>query len=188
MKKIVFCLLLSAASTYVVSAQTTSSDFQKGSIVTANNETLVGSIRDQTKSKGVIQFEASGGKKKIYSPAELSRFTINGSTYVSYASDFYKLIVPAGKAALYQRVTDNSGKMLYNGAEVVSVTTAEGKYGDYYVQKQANGTWVRVTPKDFEASLTNVLSDCIPVVTAIKAKEFDYAKLAQAIEKYNLCQ
>lgn len=188
MKKILFSLLLSAASTNVVSAQTTSSDFQKGSIVTANNETLDGTIRDQTKSKGVIQFEASGGKKKIYSPAELSGFTVNGSTYVSYASDFYKLIVPAGKAALYQRVTDNSGKMLYNGAEVVSVSTAEGKYGDYYVQVKANSKWVRVTAKDFETNLSAALSDCALVVGSIKAKEYDFSKLAQLIEKYNSCQ
>ncbi len=188
MKKILFSLLLSAAIPSMVASQTTSPDFQKGSIVMANNETLDGTIRDQTKSKGVIQFEASGGKKKIYSPAELSGFTVNGSTYVSYASDFYKLVVPAGKVALYQRVTDNSGKMLYNGAEVVSVTTAEGKYGDYYVQIKANGKWVRITLKDFEINLSAALSDCASVVAGIKAKEFDFSKLAQVIEKYNSCQ
>lgn len=187
MKKMIASLLFAAVSFSSVEAQS-GSDFQKGAVLTATNETLDGSIRDQTAKKGTILFQSASGKKTVYSPAEISGYQLNGSSFVSYASDFYKVLVAPGKAGLYQRITDNSGKMLYNGAEVISVTTAEGKAGDYYIQLQADSKWIRVTQKDFEATAVAAFANCASVVSAIKNKQSDYTQLAKLVEQFNTCK
>ena len=188
MKKMILSLLMTAVTAnFAVYAQTSSSDFQKGSILTAANEKVDGTIKDQTKNKGSIAFVSASGQKKVYTPAELSGFSLSGANYISYSSDFYKVVVPTGKAALYQRVTDNSGKMLYNGAEVVSVTTAEGIAGDFYIQIASGDKWIWVTQKNFETVLSAAFADCASVVSDIKSKQIDFAQIAKAVEKYNGC-
>lgn len=187
MKQMIATLLLVAGFGLNVTAQT-SSDFQKGSVLKAGNEIIEGSIRDQAAKKGNILFQSGTGKKTVYTPAEISGYSISGITYISYASDFYKVLVTPGKAGLYQRITDNSGKLLYNGAEVVSVTTAEGKAGDLYVQVQAEGKWTRITPKDFETTASALFADCASVVTAIKNKQLDHTQLSKLVQQYNSCQ
>jgi len=186
MKKMIASLLLAAVSFSYVEAQS-SSDFQKGTVLTATNETLDGTIRDQAAKKGTILFQSASGKKAVYSPAEISGYQLNGSSFVSYASDFYKVLVAPGKAGLYQRITDNSGKMLYNGAEVISVTTAEGKAGDYYIQLQADSKWIRVTQKDFEATVSALFSGCAAVTDAVKNKQLDYTQLSKLVQQFNSC-
>jgi hypothetical protein len=186
MKKMIASLLLAAVSFSYVDAQS-SSDFQKGTVLTAANESLEGSIRDQAVKKGTILFQSASGKKTVYSPAEIAGYNLNGSSYISYASDFYKVLVAPGKAGLYQRVTDNSGKMLYNGAEVISVTTAEGKAGDYYIQLQSDSKWIRVTKKDFETTAASLFSDCSSVTDAVKNKQLDYTQLSKLVQQYNSC-
>ncbi len=187
MKKMIASLLLAAVSFSYVEAQS-NPEFQKGTVLTAANETLDGSIRDQAAKKGTILFQSASGKKTMYSPAEIAGYNLNGSNYISYASDFYKVLVTPGKAGLYQRVTDNSGKMLYNGAEVVTVSTAEGKAGDYYIQLQSDSKWIRVTQKDFETTAAAAFANCASVVTAIRNKQSDFTQLAKLVEQYNSCQ
>lgn len=186
MKKMIASLLLAAVSFSYAEAQS-ASDFQKGTVLTATNETLEGTIRDQAAKKGTILFQSASGKKIMYSPAEIAGYNLNGSHYISYASDFYKVLVAPGKAGLYQRVTDNSGKMLYNGAEVVTVSTAEGKAGDYYIQLQSDSKWIRVTQKDFEATVSSLFSGCAAVTDAVKNKQLDYTQLSKLVEQYNSC-
>ena len=183
----ILSLVMITAITFVSNAQTQSSEFQKGSVLTATNEKLEGTIKDQTKIKGSIAFVSASGQKKVYTPAELSGFSLNGANYISYASDFYKVVVTGGKSVLYQRVTDNSGKMIYNGAEVVSVTTAEGKSGDYYIQMASGDKWIWVTQKNFEASVFTAFADCTAVMADFKSKQLDFSQLAKAVEKYNSC-
>lgn len=188
MKQMIAPLLLLAVGLPLGTAAQLAPEFQKGTVQKANQEVLDGTIRDQTAKKGNILFQSAAGKKTVYSPAEIAGFTLNGSSYISYASDFYKVLVAPGKAGLYQRVTDNSGKMLYNGAEVISVTTAEGKAGDYYIQLQADSKWVRITRKDFEATVTNLFAGCSAVVDAVKNKTSDFAGLDKLVAQYNTCQ
>jgi hypothetical protein len=160
----------------------------KGSVITAANEVLEGTIKDQLQKKGNILFTNASGNKKLYSPAELSEFSINGIRYVSYANDFYKVVTTGSKAILYIRVTDNSGKLLYNGAEMVNVSTAEGKSGDYYLQLKNNDQLNWLSKKNFNDVIMNVCADCSVVISNIKSGQFDYTQLTKLIEQYNNCQ
>lgn len=160
----------------------------KGSIITASNEIVEGTVKDQLQKKGNIVFTTSTGSKKTYSPADISGFSINGTKYISYASDFYQEVVTGNKATLYIRVTNNSGKLLYNGAEMVAVSTAEGKSGDYYLQLKNADKLNWLSKKNFNDVIINVCADCSVVVSNVKSGQFDYTQLAKLIEQYNSCQ
>ncbi len=160
----------------------------KGSIITASNEIVEGTVKDQLQKKGNIVFTTSTGSKKTYSPADISGFSINGTKYISYASDFYQEVVTGNKAILYIRVTNNSGKLLYNGAEMVAVSTAEGKSGDYYLQLKNTDKFNWLSKKNFNDVIINVCADCSVVVSNVKSGQFDYTQLTKLIEQYNNCQ
>ncbi len=160
----------------------------KGSIITASNEIVEGTVKDQLQKKGNIVFTTSTGSKKTYSPADISGFSINGTKYISYASDFYQEVVTGNKATLYIRVTNNSGKLLYNGAEMVAVSTAEGKSGDYYLQLKNADKLNWLSKKNFNDVIINVCADCSVVVSNVKSGQFDYTQLTKLIEQYNNCQ
>ncbi len=187
MKKMIVALVIMVTALPFAQAQAISTDFQKGTIVTATNETIEGAIRDLTKNKGTIVFVSSTGAKKTYTPAELLGFTLNGSNYISFADDFYKVIA-LGKAALYQRVTNNSGKLLYNGGEAISITNKPGRSGDYYVAINGNGELLLITPKNFETIVSSTFADCASISAEVKAKLLDYSQLVKLVEHYNSCK
>jgi hypothetical protein len=170
-------------STLAVSAQTE----LKGTIITSANETLEGSIKDQMQKKGNILFTSSAGSKKLYSPSDISSFTINGVKYVSYANDFYKEVSTGSKANLFIRVTDNSGKTIYNGAEPVVLATAEGKSGDYYLQVKSDSKFNLVSKKNFTEVIGSLCADCVSVQSDIKSGQLSYAQITKVVEQYNNC-
>lgn len=184
MKK-VFTLIVAilGLSTIVVSAQTET----KGTVITSSNETMEGTIKDQTQKKGNILFTGSTGSKKLYSPSDISGFTINGVKYVSYANDFYKEVSTGSKATLFIRVTDNSGKTIYNGAEPVVLATAEGKSGDYYLQVKADSKFNLVNKKNFTEVITVLCADCVGVQSNVKSGQLGYDKITKVVEQYNSC-
>ncbi len=182
-KAFTLIIALLGLSTLVVSAQTET----KGTILTSTNETLEGSIKDQMQKKGNILFTASTGSKKLYSPSDISGFTINGIKYVSYANDFYKEVSSGSKASLFIRVTDNSGKTIYNGAEPVVLATADGKFGDYYIQVKSDSKFNLVSKKNFAEVIGSVCADCRTVQSGIKSGQLGYDQIAKVVEQYNNC-
>lgn len=188
MKKMILSLaLMVTALPFLAQSQVGFSGSQKGTIVTAANEKLEGTIKDQSKNKGTIVFISTQGEKKTYSPSELSGFTLNGSNYIAYAGDFYKAVVSGIKVSLYQRTTNNSGKIVYNGAEAISVTTAEGKVGDYYLQVKSGTGFTLITQKNFEGFISSTFADCAALLADIVTKQIDYTQIIKAVERYNSC-
>ncbi len=183
-KASVYVALILGMLPLLMSAQTDT----KGSLITASNEVLEGTIKDQLQKKGNILFTSTSGSKKLYSPADLSEFSINGTRYVSYANDFYKVITTGNKAILYIRVTDNSGKLLYNGAEMVTMSTAEGKSGDYYLQLKSDSKLNWIPKKNFNDVMAGLSKDCSSVVAGIQSGQFDYTQIVKLVEQYNSCQ
>lgn len=182
-KTIAFIAIMTGMLPMMVAAQTET----KGTILTTANETVEGTIKDQLQKRGTILFVNASGNKKLYTPADIAGFTFNGVKYISYASDFYKEVAAGNKAILYIRVTDNNGKLLYNGAEVVTVATAEGKYGDYYLQLKADSKLNLVTKKNFKEVMATLCADCIAVQTGIQSGQLDYTQITKAVEQYNNC-
>jgi hypothetical protein len=93
-----------------------------------------------------------------------------------------------GKASLLQKQSDNSGKMIFNGSEASVATTTEGKIGEWYLLTASNGDLHLLGKKNFDAVLTNALTDCPAFLADLKAKTFAYDQLTQAVVKYNQCK
>lgn len=184
MKKVfTFIIVLLGLSTLGVSAQTET----QGTIITSANETMEGLIKDQLQRKGNILFTSAAGAKKIFSPSDITSFVLNGVKYVSYANDFYKEVSTGKKASLFIRVTDNSGKTIYNGAEPVVLATAEGKAGDYYLQVKADNKFNLINKKNFVEVVSNLCADCVSVQSDIKSGQLNYTQITKVVEQYNSC-
>jgi hypothetical protein len=124
-------------------------DFQKGFIITAANEKKEGLIR-QSLPSGTITFLSEPGNRKTFTPADIQGFSSNGINYISYLNDFYKEIF-SGKTNLYQKVTDNGNRLLYNGPDVVGFwTTAAGAKGDFYIRQNTETELTLITKKNFQ--------------------------------------
>jgi hypothetical protein len=88
---------------------------------------------------------------------------------------------------LFIRVTDNSGKTIYNGAEPVVLATAEGKSGDYYIQVKSDSKFNLVSKKNFAKVIGNICADCGSVQSGVKSGQLGYDQIVKLVEQYNNC-
>ncbi len=160
-------------------------DFSKGNIITNNNESLDGYIKELFKTQGNIQFINNEGVKKTFTADALQSFTTNNTVYITYLSDFYKTIVSGSKGNLFQKVTDNNGKLITVGTESVVASTTDGKIGDYYFQLKKDGDLILVTKQNFETVFSENLSTNNAVLAAIKSKQLNYSQITETVEKLN---
>jgi hypothetical protein len=186
MKQALFIITFISA-TLGCAAQTVPADFIAGSVYTSTYEKLDGFIKENLKKDGSIAFINAQGQKKAYNVGSLQSFTINNITYLSYLNDFYKTIVTGSRLSLYQKVTDNNGKLINNGTESVVATTTDGRIGDYYLQSKKDSDLTLITKKNFQESVMQVCADCTVVVDNVKTKQVDYSQLVKVVEQYNNC-
>ncbi|MBC7888603.1 MAG: hypothetical protein H7Z13_12045 [Ferruginibacter sp.] len=181
-------LLLAVAGAATASAQTTVAPdgFTTGYFVSAGNEKSEGFIKESFK-KGSIAFTNADGSKKSFSPADINEFGIGATVYIAYMNDFYKVTASGNKGSLLQKVTNNSGKVLYNGTEAYAANTTEGKPGDYYLRIKAGDKVALVTKQNFEKVFASFCGDCTNLQTSIQGKQLDYTTIEKAVELYNDC-
>ncbi|MBR2647301.1 MAG: hypothetical protein IKD55_00530 [Sediminibacterium sp.] len=169
-------------------AQAQNSDFQQGTVTSYGNETSTGVIKPLFKQRGVIIFQNSNAQKKQLSPNEISAFTVGAEQFSAYTNDFYKIIVKGEKASLLERVTDNSGKIYYNGAVPVNTPSLDGKIGDFYVLKNGSSNPVLVSGAAFQKNAATLFSDCASLGSALTVKTVDEAALKNLVNQYNNCK
>jgi len=186
MKKLM--LSLAVAISLAASAQTNSAPegFVSGHFTNSSNEKSEGFIKEAFK-KGTIVFINADGAKKNYSPADINEFTFNNTLFIAYMNDFYKVVTEGKKGTLLQKVTNNSGRMLYNGTEAFAATTTEGKPGDYYLRVKAGNQVELVTSKNFEKVFAASCADCTALLSSIQSKQLDYTSIEKAVQQYNNC-
>lgn len=182
-------LLLLLISTLAASAQntTTPEGFTDGYYINSSNEKTAGFIKESFK-KGAISFTTATSVKKNYTAADINGFAIGSDVYIAYMYDFYKVVATGNKGTLLQKVTNNSGKLMYNGTEAFSVSTTDGKPGDYYLQVKSTDKVTLVTKQNFEKVFTTYCADCSQLMASIQGKQLDYASITQAVEQYNQCK
>ena len=187
-KTIIISLTLSLIAVFGLAQTNQVADFQNGSIIGFNGEKTTGTIKLLFKPRGGIIFSNSSGSKKLLSPNEIQGFEVNSELYTNYAGDFYKVIVSGTKLNLLQRVTDNSGKIFYNGAQAISNTSTEGKVGDFYLQPIGVDAFWHVTEKNYTIIAESAFASCALVLAEVKAKQSTYAQLAVTVTKANACK
>lgn len=186
MKKLL--LLLAVAGTLNAAAQTNSvpEGFAAGYMINNSNEKLEGFVKESFK-KGSIAFTTADGSKKNITPADINEFAIGPNVYIGYMNDFYKVTAAGAKGSLLQKVTNNSGKLIYIGTEAYTANTTEGKQGDYYLKIKATDKVTLVTKQNFEKVFASFCADCTALQTNIQAKQVDYTTIEKAVELYNNC-
>ena len=185
MKKTAFSLVIAFFLAINVFAQSNTTDFLPGSFTSFSNEKTTGTVKQQFKQRGAIMFATSNGKKTLYSPNEIQGFEINGEQYISYSGDFYKLLVTGAKLNLLQKVTDNSGKIYYNGSQAIATIGVEGKLNDYYLQQTANDGFYHINAENYKTVAEQVFASNATILAAIKSNQTDYSKLAESVTKVN---
>jgi hypothetical protein len=182
MKRVFLALCLSIALLpLATNAQT---ETKKGFVVTENDQRIEGQLQESFK-KGKLVVTLPGNARKTYAPSELKSFTLDDINYISHSNDFYKEIATGSKAQLYQKVTDNSGEKIYNGAEIVGyTTTTPGRRGDYYLLR-SGADMDLITKRNFRDYFLKLFSNNESLVSKIKDKSLDYAQLKEAVDLYN---
>ncbi|MEO6721084.1 MAG: hypothetical protein ABIN67_11965 [Ferruginibacter sp.] len=186
MKKLFFLLAVVGTINATAQTNTVPDGFTAGYIINNSNEKLEGAIKESFR-KGIISFADVAGAKKSYTPADITEFAIGTDVYVAYLNDFYKVGSTGKKSSLLQKVTNNSGKIAYNGAEAYTLTTTEGNPGDYYLKLKATNMVALVTKKNFESVFASFCADCTVLQTSIQGKQLDYNTITKAVEQYNDC-
>lgn len=160
-------------------------ELKRGFIVTENNQRVEGELKESFK-KGKIIVALPDKSQKTYAPADLKSFQLDGINYISHSNDFYREVTSGSKAQLYQKVTDNSGEKIYNGAEIVGyITTTPGKRGDYYLLQSPGASMDLITKKNFRDYFLKLFSNNDSLVSKIKDKSLDYEQLKEAVDLYN---
>lgn len=163
--------------------------YKAGTITTDDGTTKEGFIKESFKGKASLQFQSADGKKTIYSGADIKEVSIEGVVYITYLSDFFKVIKSGEKVSLFQKASDASGKLLYNGADVVGVSTGtEGAINDLFVRKNGEQTLALVTRKNMEVVLSEKFSGCSALAESIKNKKISYEEIDKIVQQYNDCK
>jgi hypothetical protein len=186
MKKTAFSFVIALFFAITVFAQTNTSDFLPGSVTGFSNEKTVGSVKQQLKQRGIIVFAASNGKKTAYTPNEIQGFEINGEQYISYSGDFYKILVTGAKLNLLQKLTDNNGKIYYNGSQPIATVSVTGKINDYYLQQTASDGFFHITAENYRTVAEQVFASNATILASIKSNQTDYSKLAETVKSMNI--
>jgi len=183
MKKIKSFLFVSCILPLFACAQP---GFKQGSVITASKERLTGSIKESFRSKGVITFLPVEGNRRVYSPSGIFSFHMDDTNFISYANDFYQEISSGTKVCLYQKVTDNRDKILYNGSEVAGISkTTKGKIGDYYLLTSSKTELDLITRKTFEKYFLGLSHDNKNLQSKIKDRTLGYTQIIKVVELYN---
>jgi hypothetical protein len=160
--------------------------FTAGSIITSDNTTLQGHIKNNMKTKGEVIFLSADGKKTRYTASQLSGLTMERNDYVVANNAFYKLITDGAKIKLLRKAS-NSPRIEYNGSEPIGVSAGEGVYDDYFIQIVDTKKLQLVRKKDFQKIFTSICADCVPLTEDLKANKISFAEIEQAVALYNTC-
>lgn len=163
--------------------------FKAGYIVTGDGSRQEGFIKESFKSKASFVFQSADGKKTTYAGNDIKEAGIDGTVYISYLSDFFKVISTGNKVCLYQKVSDASGKVIYNGSEVVGINPGtEGSVNDHFIKTTGAGKMMLVNKKNFEQVVTAHCADCPNLVESVKTDKVNYEEIEKAVQLYNECK
>jgi len=159
--------------------------FKKGSIVLADNSTLSGYIKDNTRSNAsVIMVAEAGGKKKNYNGFELNSVEIEGTKFLCINGDFFR-VISQGELNFLQKSSDASGKLYYSGNEAFVSSGTEGKPDDYFIYTSSTKELKLVSKKNFEEVVAKTFAGNAAAIDKAKTANGDVAQLKEAVDVYN---
>lgn len=163
--------------------------FTAGYIVTADGSRLEGFIKENFKGKASFVFQQAGGKKVTYGGNAVNEVNVGGAAYISYANDFFKVVTPGTKANLLQKVSDATGKVIYNGNEAAGISSGtEGRINDLFIKTNGQTGITLVTKDNLNTIAVTLFGDCPSLLDNAKAGQLQFAELEMIISRYNSCK
>ncbi|HJV18918.1 MAG TPA: hypothetical protein VJ552_03480 [Sediminibacterium sp.] len=106
--------------------------FVAGKIILSNGAVVSGYLKDNIRKKSSIVFYNPVNKKKeILDANTLTEASFTDSKYLCLYGDFFKVITP-GEHAILVKSSDASGKLYYNGVEMIINKGTDGKIDDRF--------------------------------------------------------
>lgn len=192
MKQLLASLLLVSATFFLTSLKTDAqapANYKAGYVITADGGRQEGYIKESFRSKAAITFQSTDGKKTTYYGTDVKELGIDGVSYIAYSSDFFKVISTGAKVSLYQKVSDASGKVIYNGSEVAGISNGtEGSLNDHFLKTTGGENLVLITKKNFSDIIAKHCTDCPTLLESVKNNTVNYVEIEKAVKLYNECR
>ena len=163
--------------------------FKSGYIVTADGNRLEGFIKESFKSKAAIVFQNAAGKKTTYGGNEVNEVGLEGTSYISYANDFFKVLASGHKASLLQKVSDATGKVIYNGNEAAGISSGtEGRINDLFFKTSSQSGLTLVNKDNLNNVAVTAFGDCPALLGSAQSGQLQFTELEKIITRYNECK
>lgn len=182
-----FFLVISLLTVHVATAQVPSG-YTPGYIIGPDQVKTDGFVREKFKSKAVIEFQTAAGKKTSYAASDLQEVGISADRYITYKDDFFKQLLSGTRVAVFQKVSDASGKVIYNGSQPVGVSAGtDGALADYFLRKSGDTQLAWISKKNLGQTLAAFFADCSTLADQLKKDTPAYATVPELAAQYNQC-
>lgn len=163
--------------------------FKPGYIVMADGSRLEGFIKESFKSKAAVVFQQAAGKKTTYGGNAVNEVNVEGVSYISYANDFFRVIATGSKASLLQKVSDATGKVIYNGHEAAGISSGtEGRINDLFFKTSGLSGLTLVNKDNLNTVGITAFGDCPALLGTAKSGQLQFSELEKIIARYNECK
>ena len=153
-----------------------------------NGTTLQGNFRNDISRTGTLTYLDAANKKQQLSASQVKECSIDQHRYISYKNDFFEVVTTGNRFTLYQKVTDNDGKLTYNGTEATVLQGSEGRKGEYFISAPGDQglTWLK--KKEYLTIIKPMAKDCQAVLEQLESGKMTYTELPALIGTLNNCQ
>jgi hypothetical protein len=163
--------------------------FTAGHLITADGSRQEGFIKENFKGKASFVFQSANGKKITYGGNAVNEVNVGGVTYISYANDFFKVLATGTKASLLQKVSDATGKVIYNGNEAAGISSGTaGRINDLFIKTTGQSGINLITKENLNTVGISLFSDCPTLLDNAKAGQLQFTELEKIISRYNECK
>lgn len=159
--------------------------YTKGKLVLADGSIVSGYVKDNIRRDASVSFiNETDKKKKDFEGTELNGVEMNNTRYICIQGDFFTVMTD-GELSFLQKMSDASGKVVYNGLENTVSNGTEGKPGDYFIYNSSTHQLRKIFKKNINELAVNVFTGCNAAQEKIKASNGDMTTIQNAVEIYN---
>ena len=134
-------------------------------------------------------FQPATGKKVTYGGNAVNEVNIAGVSYISYANDFFKVVSSGAKASLLQKVSDATGKVIYNGSEAAGISSGtEGRISDLFVRTAGQSVLNLVNKENLNKVVDTLFADCPALLESAKSGQLQVTDMENIVARYNACK
>ncbi|MFT3677255.1 MAG: hypothetical protein QM781_15265 [Chitinophagaceae bacterium] len=186
-QRIGFFLIISLLTVYAAGAQAPSG-YTAGYIIGPDQVKVEGFVKEKFKSKATIEFQSAAGKKSSYAASDLQEVGIAGDRYVTHKDDFFKQLSAGSRVTVFQKVSDASGKVIYNGSQAVGVSAGtDGAISDYFFRKSGDAGLTWISKKNLGQTLAVFFADCSTLAEQVRNGAPAYTAVPELAAQYNQC-